>query len=140
MLMPVFIQNKFSELDATTRLDYDTVKTTYQNSKKFLTEFGNIQGKETLLKQERFLLVMAVRRETTGNIYQKLPGNIYILDNNKLKELYGPSLSTLLFSFTQEGPYSIAPPQGSATGTEQKEVSTEIYLIICCYSRFLFSF
>jgi hypothetical protein len=140
MLIPVFIQNKFSENNATTVLDYNTVQETYNNSRDFLSNFAIIDGKQVILKQERFLLVMAIRRETTGNIYDELQGNVYILDNAKLKELYGPSLTALLFSFTQEGPFSVVPTQGSASDKEEKEVSTQTYFTVCCNSKYLFSY
>lgn len=93
-VLPVFIQNKFSKEDATTKLDIGTVNESFNHCNDFLSTFCDF-GYLTPISTEvhnQFVLIMNVRQKTNNNTLTNAPSNVIIYTNEHMTLLYGPTI------------------------------------------------
>jgi hypothetical protein len=100
--LPVFIQNKFSKEDATTRLGNKVVNKAHKHCQKFL---GECRYRECELFPAKsaafpygfshfpFVLIFVMRQDVRPSAIAGAPPNVMFCSEEELKRLYGPTLS-----------------------------------------------
>lgn len=112
-LLPVFIQNKFSDEGVTTKLSSDEVKAAHEKCKEFM--LGKVDVKEgwSLVSEDslhsradyeeppinvNFALIFVAKRDIRPSAISEAPFNVLFCCESELKTMYGP----VLFGFLSQ--------------------------------------
>ena len=93
-VLPLFIQNKYSKNNSTTKLNLKKVKKAHANCKKFVEDHIVLNGEYSLYpdKENNFILLFVSKQKVNGNAVRDAPSNVMFCLNDDLELLYGPAL------------------------------------------------
>lgn len=111
-LLPLFIENKFSKDDASTKLSIETVTSKYNNCKKFLSSHMNLgSGFSLIPTDDNFILLFVAKCNTHNNAVADAPSNVMFCFDQDLERLYGPTLKGFVSSLRPGSSISVREPK-----------------------------
>jgi hypothetical protein len=93
-LLPLFIQNKFSKMDATTQITAEEVAASREHCKLFLKDSVQLgDGFKWLEHDDGFVLLVVAKCDRNDNVTSgAAAGNVLFCFEDELRALYGPTL------------------------------------------------
>jgi hypothetical protein len=99
-LLPLFIQNKFSKVNATTMLSVTDVNRARDHCKEFVSTHINLGSEFSLSSttDNNFILLFVAKCDRYNNAVADAPSNVMFCFEEDLERLYGPTLKGFVSS------------------------------------------
>jgi hypothetical protein len=112
-LLPLFIQNKFSEETSTFKLAVADVESSYNHSRTFMDSFIKLGSEFSLISttDDNFVLLFVAKCNSYKNVVRKSPSNVMFCFEEDLERLYGPTLKGFVSSLQPDLSISLRAPE-----------------------------